>query len=104
MQNIRERPGQQDQALHRSVKEAQSMKTKETQHPPAKKRWYRLEIFAAVLVSVALLGSMLLLLQSRQIPQFSPAGKGTATATTQPLNRPTDSPTPIPSPKPTPTL
>ncbi len=88
-QNSRGRTGQKhpkDQARHMLVKEAQPMKTKVTQQPPAKNRWHVLETFAAILVIVALVGSMALLLRLRQAPQSSQGSKGTATSTTQALN------------------
>lgn len=74
------------------------MKTKVTQQPPAKNRWHVLETFAAILVIVALVGSMALLLRLRQAPQSSQGSKGTATSTTQALNVTTATATPIPEP------
>ena len=100
-QNSRGRTGQKhpkDQARHMLVKEAQPMKTKVTQQPPAKNRWHVLETFAAILVIVALVGSMALLLRLRQAPQSSQGSKGTATSTAQALNVTTATATALPAP------
>ena len=72
------------------------MKTKTTQQPPAKSHWHVLEIFAAILVIVALVGTMALLFQSRQAPHSSQGGKGMATSTAQALNRTTATATATP--------
>lgn len=88
----------QDQALHTFVKEAQPMKTKGTQQPPVKTFRYVLSTFAAVLVIVALVGSMALLLQLRQIPQSSQGSKGTATSTAPAVNGTTTTVTRTPEP------
>lgn len=98
-QDSRGRTGQKhpkDQARHMLVKEAQPMKTKVTQQPPAKNRWHVLETFAAILVIVALVGSMALLLRLRQAPQSSQGSKGTATSTAQALNVTTATAIPAP--------
>lgn len=96
-QNSRGRTGQKhlkDQALHRLVKEAQSMKTKMTQQSSAKNRRHVLETLAAVLVIVALVGSMALLFRSRLVPQSSQGSKGTATSTAQALHGTSATPEP----------
>ena len=72
------------------------MKTKVTQQPPAKNRWHVLETLAAILVIVALVASMALLFQWRQIPQSSQGSRGTAPSTAQALNGTTATATPIP--------
>ncbi len=72
------------------------MKTKVTQPPSAKKRRHMLETFAAILVIVALVGSMALLFQLRQASQSSQASKGTATSTAPALNGTTATATPEP--------
>lgn len=100
-QNSQRRTGQKrpkDQSLPTFVKEAQSMKTKATQQSPAKNRWHVLETFAAILVIVALVGSLALLFQWRQAPQSSQGNKGTANSTTQVLNGTTSVATAIPEP------
>lgn len=61
------------------------MKTKVTQ-PPTKNRRHILEIFAAILVIVALVGTMVLLFQSRWASQSSQASNGTASSTNKVLN------------------
>jgi hypothetical protein len=83
-----------DQTLHMSVKEAQPMRTKVTQPPPAKNRRHILETFAAVLVIAALVGSMALLFQLRRASQSSQASNGAATSTAQALNGTTATPIP----------
>lgn len=100
-QNSQRRTGQKrpkDQPLPTFVKEAQSMKTKATQQSPAKNRWHVLETFAAILVIVALVGSLALLFQWQQAPQSSQGSKGTATSTAQALNGTTSVATAIPAP------
>ncbi|HEY7414809.1 MAG TPA: hypothetical protein VH593_06430 [Ktedonobacteraceae bacterium] len=90
-QNSRGRTGQKhpkDQALHRLVKEAHPMKTKMMQQSLAKNRWHALEIFAASLVVVVLVGSMALLFRLRQVPPSSVGGKGAATSTAQAATTP----------------
>jgi type II secretory pathway pseudopilin PulG len=79
-----------------SVKEAQPMKTKMTQLPSAKNRRRILETIAAILVIVALIGSMALLFQSRQASQSSQESKGMVTSTAQASNETTA--TAIPEP------
>lgn len=89
----------QDQAPHTLVKEAQPMKTKETQQPPVKKFRRVLEIFAAVLVIGALSWDRL---QLWQVSQSSLGSKGATTSTAQILNGTTSTviPTPTPIPEP----
>jgi hypothetical protein len=97
-QNSREHSGQthsKDRTLHRFVKEAQPMKTKVMQPPPAKNRWRVLETLAAVVVIVALVASMALLFQWRT-SQSSQGGKGTAPSMAQVLHATTATTTPIP--------
>jgi hypothetical protein len=96
-QTSREHTGQKHskhQALHRFVKEAQPMKTKVMQQPPAKNRWHVLETLAAVLVIVALVASMALLFQWQRAPQPSQGSGGTAPSTSQVLHGTTATPTP----------
>lgn len=97
MQNSREHTEQKrpkNQALHMLVKEAQPMRTKATQQPPAKNRWHVLGTLAAILVVVALVGSMALLFQSRRSSQGS---QGTVPPTAQVWKIATAAATPIPA-------
>ncbi|QBD80502.1 hypothetical protein EPA93_32825 [Ktedonosporobacter rubrisoli] len=72
-----------DQAPPQFVKEAQPMKTKRRQLPITKKTRHVLETVVAVLIVVALVGSMALLLHLRQTSQSSQGGKGAPSFATQ---------------------
>lgn len=76
----------QKQAPHIRVKEAQSMKTKIAQQPSAKKFRRVLEIWAALLIIVALVGSMTLLLHAWQTPQSFLGSRGAATSAQPPTS------------------
>lgn len=104
-QDSRGRTGQkhsEDQTLHKLVKEARPMKTRETQQPPAKKRRHALETFAAVVIIAALVGSMALLFQLRRPSQSSQTGSGSVPSATQGVHGTTATATaqttPIPAP------
>jgi hypothetical protein len=73
------------------------MKIREMQQFPAKNRRHILETVAAVVVIVALVGSMALLFQARQTHQSSQGAKGTPPSTVQALHG-TITPTAIPDP------
>ena len=85
MQNSQRHP--KDQALYVPLKEARPMKTNLTQQSAAKNRRHVLETFAAILVIMALVGSMALLFRSRQIPLPSQGSKGMAAAPTSVMLR-----------------